>query len=167
MDIDCFFLEKAHDEVPAPPELTYKTPAELGRLIASTPLPFVVKGVLSAEDAWLAGELGAKAVVVSLHGGESIDYALPVLAALPEVRAAVPDLTVLVDSGFRRGSDVVKALALGAAGVGIATLLVVACAAGGRDAVRDLLLVLEEELARTMSYLGCAGVADLDERVLA
>ncbi len=167
MDIDSSFKEKAHDEVPAPAELTHKTLEEMSQFIAATSLPFVMKGILSAEDAVVARDLGAAAVMVSLHGGEVIDHARPVLEALREVRGAVPELVVLADSGFRRGADVVKALALGASAVGIGTLLVLACAANGRAGVRDLLAVLEEELGRTMSYLGCPDVRSIDEGVLA
>jgi 4-hydroxymandelate oxidase len=166
MDVDSFFGEKAHDEVPGPPELAHKDLEVLRRFIEATSLPFVVKGVLSSEDARLAKELGARAVMVSLHGGESIDHAQPVLQALPEVGPAASGLTLLVDSGFRRGTDVVKALALGAHAAGIATLLVLACAANGRDGVREIVAVLSEELSRTMSYLGCADVASLDASVL-
>jgi len=166
MDVDSFFGEKAHDEVPGPPELAHKGLDQLRRFIEATSLPFVVKGLLGREDACLAKELGAQAVMVSLHGGESIDHAVPVLQALPEVVAAAPGLTVLVDSGFRRGTDVVKALALGAHAVGIGALLVLACAANGRDGVRDLLTVLNEELSRTLSLLGCTNIGALDQSVL-
>src|SRR5437879_5505831 len=151
MDIDVFFLEKAWDEVPGPDVLGHKTLDDMRRFRAATKLPFVLKGVLSAHDARLALELRADALVVSTHGGETIDYAMPVLQALPIVRRECPDLPILADSGFRRGADILKALALGANGVGIATLLVVACAGGGRDGVRAMVEALQEELARTMS----------------
>src|SRR5207249_3402697 len=82
---------------------------------------------------------------------ETIDYAMPILQALPAVRAELPDMPILVDSGFRRGADALKALALGASGVGIATLLLIACAGGGRDGVRAMMEALYEELARKMS----------------
>jgi len=126
----------------------------------------VVKGVLSAKDARLSRDLGADALVVSTHGGETIDYAMPVLQALPDVRRECPDLPILVDSGFRRGADVLKALALGADGVGIATLLVVACAGGGRDGVRAMMEALYEELARTMSITGCRSVDAIDRSIV-
>jgi isopentenyl diphosphate isomerase/L-lactate dehydrogenase-like FMN-dependent dehydrogenase len=91
-----------------------------------------------------------------------IDHAVPVLDALPRIRQAVPELTVLADSGFRRGTDVLKALALGADAVGIVTLLLVAVAAAGRDGVRMLVELLNEELQRTMSYVGYPTIADID-----
>jgi 4-hydroxymandelate oxidase len=166
MDIDVIFLEKAWDEVPGPAWLGHKTLEDMRRFRAATRLPFVFKGVLSAHDARLARDLGADALMVSSHGGETIDYAMPVLQALPIVRDECPDLPILVDSGFRRGTDVLKALALGANGVGIATLLVIACAGGGRDGVRAMMEALYEELGRTMSITGCRSVDEIDPTIL-
>lgn len=166
MDIDAMFLEKAWDEVPGPPYLGYRSRENVAGYIRGTPLPFVVKGVLSVDDAVAAREMGAAAIVVSNHGGETIDYTVPVLEMLPVIRAAVPDLVVLADSGFRRGADVFKALALGAQGVGMAAQLVVACAADGRDGVRRMMTLLQEELERVMSITGCPTVSDVDTSVL-
>jgi len=166
MDIDVFFLEKAWDEVPGPEILGHKTLDDLKRFRAATKLPFVLKGVLSAHDARLARAIGADAVIVSSHGGETIDYAMPILQALPAVRTELPDMPILVDSGFRRGADVLKALALGAGGVGIATLLLIACAGGGRDGVRAMMEALYEELARTMSITGCRSVDSIDRSIV-
>jgi 4-hydroxymandelate oxidase len=166
MDVDVFFLEKAWDEVPGPDILGHKTLDDMRRFRAATKLPFVIKGVLSAHDARQARDLGADGLIVSSHGGETIDFAMPVLQALPAVRRECPDLPILVDSGFRRGADVLKALALGANGVGIATLLVVACAGGGREGVRMMVEALQEELARTMSITGCRSVDAIDASIL-
>ena len=166
MDVDVVFLEKAWDEVPGPDVLGHKTLDDLRRFRDATKLPFVMKGVLSAHDARLARDLGADGLIVSTHGGETIDYAMPVLQALPAVRRECPDLPILVDSGFRRGADVLKALALGANGVGIATLLVIACAGGGRDGVAAMMEALYEELGRTMSITGCRSVDGIDPTIL-
>ena len=166
MDVDVFFLEKAWDEVPGPPVLGHKTLDDMRRFRAATKLPFVIKGVLSAHDARLARELGADGLIVSTHGGETIDYAMPVLQALPAVRRECPEMPILVDSGFRRGADVLKALAMGANGVGIATLLLIACAGGGRDGVRAMMEALYEELGRTMSITGCRSVETIDPSIL-
>jgi 4-hydroxymandelate oxidase len=166
MDVDVFFLEKAWDEVPGPAILGHKTLDDMRRFRAATKLPFVIKGVLSAHDARQARDLGADGLIVSSHGGETIDFAMPVLQALPLVRRECPDLPILVDSGFRRGADVLKALALGANGVGMATQLVVACAGGGRDGVRAMMEALQEELARTMSITGCRSVDAIDASIL-
>ena len=166
MDVDVFFLEKAWDEVPGPDVLGNKTVDDLRRYRAATRLPFVVKGVLSAHDARIARDIGADALVVSFHGGETIDYAMPVLEALQVVRAECPDLPILVDSGFRRGADVLKALALGANGVGMATLLLVACAGGGKAAVAAMLREVQAELQRTMSITGCASIDAIDPTII-
>ena len=166
MDVDVFFLEKAWDEVPGPDVLGHKTLDDMRRFRAATKLPFVIKGVLSAHDARQARELGAAGLIVSSHGGETIDFAMPVLQALPAVRRECPDLPILVDSGFRRGTDVLKALALGANVVGMATQLVVACAGGGRDGVRAMMDALQAELARTMSITGCRSVDAVDASIL-
>jgi len=166
MDVDVFFLEKAWDEVPGPDLLGHKTLDDMRRYRAAVKLPFVIKGVLSGHDARMAKSIGADAVIVSFHGGETIDYAMPVLQALPAVRAEVGDMRVLVDSGFRRGADVLKALALGANGVGLATLLLIACAGGGRDGVRAMMEALYEELTRTMSITGCRSVDEIDPSIL-
>lgn len=166
MDVDAMYLEKAWDEVPGPEYLGHQTNEDLSAYIRATKLPFVVKGVLSVKDALVARELGAKGIMVSNHGGETIDYTAPVLEVLPAVRAAVPELTILADSGFRRGSDIFKALALGANGVGLGAQLVVGCAAAGRDGVRRMMTILQEELERVMSLTGSASVAAVDASVL-
>jgi len=166
MDVDAMYLEKAWDEVPGPAYLGHQTNDDLASYIGATKLPFVLKGVLSVKDALAARDLGAAGIVVSNHGGETIDYTAPVLDLLPAIREAVPDLTILVDSGFRRGADVFKALALGADAVGLGTQLVVGCAAAGRDGVHRMLGILQEELERVMSLTGCASVAEIDRSVL-
>ena len=166
MDVDAMYLEKAWDEVPGPPYLGYQSPEQVARYIKSTRLPFVIKGVLSVQDAIAAREMGAAAIVVSAHGGETIDYTTPVLELLPAVRKAVPEMTILADTGFRRGADVFKALALGADGVGLGMQLVVACAAAGRDGVRRMMGILQEELERVMCITGSATVAEIDPSVL-
>ena len=166
MDIDAMYLEKAWDEVPGPAYLGYQSTSQIVGYIKATPLPFVMKGILSVQDAVAARELGAAAIVVSSHGGETIDYTVAVLELLPAIRDAVPDMTILVDSGFRRGSDVFKALVLGADCVGLGTQLVVACAAAGRDGVRRMITLLREELERVMCLTGSATVSSIDRSVL-
>ena len=166
MDFDAMFLEKAWDEVPGPAYLGHQTLDDLRRYRAATKLPFALKGILSLRDAKAAAELGADALIVSSHGGEAIDYTMPILQALPAVRRQHPKLPILVDSGFRRGTDVLKALALGANGVGMVTLLVIACAGAGRDGVRAIMEALQEELARVMSITGCDSIASIDPTIL-
>jgi len=166
MDIDAMYLEKAWDEVPGPEYLGYQSSEQIARYIKATPLPFVIKGVLSVQDALAAKDMGAAAIVVSSHGGETIDYTTPVLELLPAIRKAVPQMTVLIDSGFRRGSDVFKALALGADCVGMGTQLVVACAAAGSDGVRRMMLILQEELERVLCLTGSPTIDEIERSVL-
>jgi 4-hydroxymandelate oxidase len=167
MDIDAMFLEKAFDERPGPAYLGPKTIEEVKSFRAATQLPFIVKGVLSVRDAKIAkDEIGADCIVVSNHGGETIDYTVPILKILPEIRQAIPELTLLVDSGFRRGTDVLKALALGADGVLFGTLLIVAFVANASQGVADMLRALTEDLKRTMTMTGCKDIASIDPSIL-
>jgi isopentenyl diphosphate isomerase/L-lactate dehydrogenase-like FMN-dependent dehydrogenase len=161
------FLEKAYDEKPGPPYLGPKSLEEIKGFRAATKLPFVIKGVLSVHDARLArDEIGADCLVVSNHGGEAIDYSVPILKILPEIREAVPELTILVDSGFKRGTDVLKALALGADGVCIGNWLILAFVAYGAQGVADLIRALTEELQRNMSITGCNTIADIESSII-
>ena len=125
--------------------------------------PLVVKGVLSGDDALLAVEVGADAVVVSNHGGRQLEGAPASMRVLAEVVDAVADRAeVLVDGGVRRGSDVVKALAIGARAVMIGRPYLYALAAAGEAGVERILEVFSTEMTRTLSLLGCPGVSDLD-----
>jgi isopentenyl diphosphate isomerase/L-lactate dehydrogenase-like FMN-dependent dehydrogenase len=120
-------------------------------------LPLVVKGVLTGEDAELAVEHGAAAVVVSNHGGRQLDGVAASLDALPEVVEAVGDRAeVLLDGGVRRGSDVLKALALGARAALVGRAALYGLAAGGEDGVRRVLELLREEVELGLALLGCA-----------
>jgi 4-hydroxymandelate oxidase len=125
-------------------------------------LPVVVKGVLRGDDAALAVDAGAAGVIVSNHGGRQLDTVVPTAVALPEVLGAVGDqVPVLVDGGLRNGTDVVKALAMGASAVLVGRPLIWALAVGGGSGVADLLDGLRDEIARSMALAGAATVADL------
>lgn len=125
--------------------------------------PLLVKGLLTGDDARRAVDLGADAVVVSNHAGRQLDGAPATLRVLPEVVAAVGgDAEVLVDGGVQRGSDVVKALALGARAVLIGRAYLYGLAVGGEPGVAKVLRILRRDLDRTMRLLGCPSVADLD-----
>jgi L-lactate dehydrogenase (cytochrome) len=125
--------------------------------------PLVVKGLLTAADAVRAVEVGADAVVVSNHGGRQLDGVAASLDALPEVVDAVGARTeVLLDSGVRRGSDVVKALALGARAVLLGRPYLWGLACGGEAGVEHVLRLLRTEIVRTLKLLGCASVDELD-----
>ena len=119
-------------------------------------LPVVLKGVVTAEDAELAVEHGAEAVIVSNHGGRQLDGVPATLDALPEVAEAIAGRAeVYLDGGIRRGTDVAKALALGARAVLAGRGPVFGLAAAGEDGVRHVLELLRDELALTLSLLGC------------
>ena len=119
-------------------------------------LPVVLKGVVTAEDAELAVEHGAAAVVVSNHGGRQLDGVPATLDALPEVADAIAGRAeVYLDSGIRRGTDVAKALALGARAVLAGRAPVFGLAVAGEDGVRHVLELLREEFALTLGLLGC------------
>ena len=124
--------------------------------LAGYGLPVVVKGLLTAEDARLACEHGAAAVVVSNHGGRQLDGVSASLDALEEVVAAVDGRAeVLLDGGVRRGADVLKALALGARSVLIGRAMVWGLAAAGEDGVADVLRLLRDEIELGLGLLGC------------
>ncbi len=120
------------------------------------PLPLVVKGVLTAEDAGLACEHGAAALVVSNHGGRQLDGVAASLDALPEVAEAVDDRAeVLVDGGVRRGGDVLKALALGASAALAGRAVLYGLGARGERGARHVLELLRDEIALSLALLGC------------
>ena len=129
--------------------------------------PIVVKGVHTADDARRAVDLGAKAVVVSNHGGRQLDGVAPTLHVLPEVLEAVGDeVEVLIDGGIRRGSDIVKALALGARAVLVGRAYAYGLAAGGESGVTTAIEILRTELVRTMKLLGCGSIGELSQAYL-
>jgi len=136
--------------------------ADLDWLLGETRLPVVVKGVLHPEDARQLKARGVAGLIVSNHGGRSLDGAPASLAALPAIRAAVgDDYPLLLDSGIRSGSDVFKALALGADAVLVGRLQTYALAVAGALGVAHLLRLLREELEVCMAQVGCATLADI------
>lgn len=125
--------------------------------------PIVVKGLLTGDDARRAADEGAVAVVVSNHGGRQLDSVSPTLRALPEVVAAVKgQVEVLMDGGVRRGSDIVKALCLGARAVLVGRAYAYGLAAAGPAGVTRALEILRSDVERTLRLLGCPSVAALD-----
>jgi 4-hydroxymandelate oxidase len=147
------------------PTLTWDAVSWL-RSISS--LPIVLKGIMAPEDASLAVDHGADAIIVSNHGGRQLDGAEPTLFALPRVAEAVADrLPILVDGGIRRGTDVVKALCLGARAVLIARPYLWGLAVGGQQGVEHVLALLRAEVERTLALLGRTSVASLGRDVLA
>lgn len=129
--------------------------------------PIVVKGVLAGDDARRAADEGAAAVVVSNHGGRQLDCVSASLRALPEVVAAVgTQLEVLMDGGIRRGSDIVKALCLGARAVLIGRAYAYGLAAAGEAGVARAIEILRDDVERTLRLLGCPSIAGLDSSYL-
>jgi L-lactate dehydrogenase (cytochrome)/(S)-mandelate dehydrogenase len=122
-----------------------------------------VKGLLDPDDAVRAVALGCEGVVVSNHGGRQLDHALAALDALPAIAAAVGDRAeVLLDGGVRRGTDVVKALALGARAVMIGRPQIYGLIVGGERGVIDVLEIFRDELDRALTLMGVQSVHDLD-----
>jgi isopentenyl diphosphate isomerase/L-lactate dehydrogenase-like FMN-dependent dehydrogenase len=129
----------------------------------TTDLPIVVKGIQAAEDAALAAQHGAAAVVVSNHGGWALKQARSTIAALPEVvEAAAGQIEVYLDGGIRRGTDVLKALALGARAVLIARPVYWALAVDGEEGVVHMLGLLRAELDEAMVYCGVTDVSHVE-----
>ena len=132
------------------------------------PGKFVLKGILHPEDAERALALGADGVVVSNHGGRALDSSIATVDALPEIVAAVGGrLTVFLDSGIRRGSDIVKAVALGADAVLAGRAPLYGLAAAGELGVGRALELLKAETARTMAMLGARTIAEVDSSLVA
>ncbi len=129
--------------------------------------PIVIKGVLTGEDARRAVDAGAAAVVVSNHGGRQLDSVPATLRALPEVVSAVNgQAEVLMDGGIRRGSDILKAICLGARAVLLGRAYAYGLAAAGEAGVARALEILRTDLERTLKLLGCTSVASLDRSYL-
>jgi len=129
--------------------------------------PIVIKGILTAEDGLRAADEGAAAVVVSNHGGRQLDGVLPTLRALPEVVAAVRGrLEVLVDGGIRRGSDIVKALILGARAVLVGRAYAYGLGAAGGAGVTRAIEILTADLHRTLRLLGCGALSELEPSMI-
>jgi isopentenyl diphosphate isomerase/L-lactate dehydrogenase-like FMN-dependent dehydrogenase len=134
--------------------------ADLERLVADSPLPVVVKGIQTGEDAALACEHGVTAIVVSNHGGRQLDAVAPTAELLPEVVEAVAGrLEVYVDGGIRRGSDVVVALALGARAVLVGRPVLWGLAHAGERGARRVLELLRDEVELALALCGCASPA--------
>jgi isopentenyl diphosphate isomerase/L-lactate dehydrogenase-like FMN-dependent dehydrogenase len=140
---------------------------DVERFAAASGLPVLVKGVLTAEDARLAVEHGAAGVIVSNHGGRQLDTVLSGADALPEVvEAAGDEIDVLVDGGIRRGTDVVKALALGARAVMVGRPVVWGLAVGREAGVEAVLRTLLAELQAALALIGVPRAADLDRSAI-
>jgi L-lactate dehydrogenase (cytochrome) len=153
----------AYLDVEAALQETTVTWGDLGWIREAWGGPLLVKGVLTADDARRAVAERVDGIIVSNHGGRQLDGVSAALRALPEVVAAVgPRVTVLMDGGIRSGSDVVKALCLGARAVLVGRAYAYGLGAAGAAGVARALAILRRDIVRTMTLLGCAAVKDLD-----
>jgi isopentenyl diphosphate isomerase/L-lactate dehydrogenase-like FMN-dependent dehydrogenase len=131
------------------------------------PHKLIVKGMLDPQDAATAVDHGADGICASNHGGRNLDGIVSPIEVLPEIVDAVGKrATVFVDSGFRRGTDVVKALALGAHAVMVGRSTLYGVAAGGEDGAARALEIYREEIGRVLALLGCRGISDLGPQYL-
>lgn len=136
---------------------------DVARIRSKFKIPLILKGIATAEDSRMALEHGIDVVYVSNHGGRQLDHGKGGLAVLPEVVAAVgKKAEVWVDGGFMRGTDIVKAMALGAKAVGIGRMQGLAAAAAGETGVVRMLEILEDEVRRCLGLLGVNSFSELD-----
>ncbi len=169
MDIDHFYgILGASGEIARAELFSPQNTEELRQVVSQTKLPFVVKGVLSINDAEKAVQLGASAIIVSNHGSGSLEFSVPSMIALPKIVERVgTKLTVLIDTGFETGNDTLKAFAFGAKGVGFASPMILAWAADGSSGVELLVNQLTAELRRTMAATGCPNLVAINRSIIA
>jgi 4-hydroxymandelate oxidase len=144
--------------------LTWK---DISWLCSLTKAPVILKGILTAEDARLAIDHGAAGIIVSNHGGRNLDTVPATIEALPGVAEAVDGrITVLLDGGIRRGTDVLKAMALGAKAVLIGRPYVWGLAVGGAAGVSEVVRILRDELRAAMALCGISKIARITRDVI-
>ena len=154
-----------HSDLVFDPNITWD---DIAWIREQAPLPILVKGILTAEDARLAVEAGADGVVVSNHGARQLDSVAATVTVLPEIVEAVEGrIPVVLDGGVRRGTDVFKALALGATAVMVGRPICWGLTVGGEDGVFDVLRILRDELGNTMSLAGTHAVSDITSAFVA
>jgi glycolate oxidase len=142
--------------------------ADVERLKSKFQIPLMLKGIATAQDARIAVEHGIEVVYVSNHGGRQLDHGRGAMEVLPEVVEAIAGRAeIVVDGGFLRGTDIVKALALGAHAVGIGRLQGLALGAGGETGLERALELLEDEMRRCLGLLGVTSSAQLDNSYIA
>ncbi len=145
-----------------------KTKNELRELASSIKLPFIVKGIMTVEDAVACVESGARCVVISNHGGRVLDHTPGTAEVLPEIAAAVKGKAMIIaDGGIRNGYDVLKMLALGADAVLIGRDIVRAAAGGGVTGVKLQMDMFRDTLSKAMMMTGCRSLGDINREILA
>ncbi len=144
-----------------------KTVDELKEIISSTSLPFILKGIMTKEEALLAVETGAKAIVVSNHGGRVLDHSQSTARVLPEIAEAVKGkIMILVDGGVRSGVDVFKMIALGADAVLIGRPVIIGAFGGYREGVAKVINDMKYQLLQTMLLTGAKDLASIDRSMI-
>lgn len=144
-----------------------KTPDELREIIQISDIPFIVKGIMTRDEAKMAVDAGAAAIVVSNHGGRILDHTPGAADVLPEIVAEVKGkVIVLADGGVRSGVDVLKLLALGADAVLVGRPLVVGAFGGGADGVKLIINTLTAELSQAMILTGCQELSEINDRII-
>lgn len=166
MDVDHAFNGKGQYDVVAGKQMRPKSLDEIKSFIKATQLPFIIKGVLSEQDAEKSMEAGAGGIVVSHHHG-IMDYAVPPLMILPRIKAIIGEtVPVFVDCGVASGMDAFKALALGATAVCVGRALIDPLKANGAKGVQDKIEAITNELAGAMARTACADLAHIDASVI-
>jgi len=144
-----------------------KTKEEMREIISRTSLPFIIKGIMTVDEAEIAIEVGAAAIVVSNHGGRVLDHTPGTAEILSEIAATVHGrIPVLVDGGVRSGTDVLKMLALGADAVLVGRPFIIAAYGGGAEGISLAISTMTNELKQTMILTGCATLEDINMDVL-
>lgn len=167
MDLDSGAGLQSGATLRPPPNWSLKTIEDLKRIRNFTSLPFIVKGILCVEDAELCVEAGADAIIASNHSGHALDSTQSATDVLPEIVDAVGDrIEVFMDGGIRHGTDVLKALALGAKAVLIGRPAIWGYNAGGEDGVTRVLEILTQELIRAMKLTGVSDVKNISKDIL-
>ena len=163
-------LAKRHTRSGPMPQREFQarlTWSDVARLKTKFAIPLILKGIATAEDAALALEHGVDMIYVSNHGGRQLDHGRGTMEVLPEIVAAVGGRApIIIDGGFCRGTDIVKALAAGASLVGIGRMQCIGLAAGGQDGLTRLLEILEQEIRICLGLLGVNTWKDLDRSYL-
>ncbi len=167
MDTDFFFGSQVGEEVLGQDMVSPKTAAELRSFVEASKLPFIFKGILSETDAKKALDCGAGGIVVSSHSGSVMDYAVPAMRILPRIAAlAGGKAPIFLDGDMKRGSDVFKALALGADGVLVGRALMAGLEMDGAEGAAKVVCGITEELRRIMGQTGCASLSEISPELL-
>jgi len=144
-----------------------KTEEELKELVSSTKLPFIIKGIMNESEALMAVRTGAKAIVVSNHGGRVLDHTPGTADVLPNIVATVKGkITILIDGGIRTGYDVLKVLALGADGALMGRDVIRAAVGGGNAGVTRLMNYVQATLRKAMKITGCENIKAISNEIL-